>query len=57
MNSEDREEIRKIIEDELRNATGKKGLVVQRVGVPLGSEELRGLAAPVAGDQCCNGCD
>lgn len=67
MNDEDRVEIRKMIEEALKTATSKKGLVVQRVGVPLSKDELRddelnvvaggSFSAPTPGDQCCNGCD
>jgi hypothetical protein len=62
MENEDRDEVRKIIEEELRTAAPKKGLVIRRVGSPLGNDELKnvagGLVAPSApGDQCCNGCD
>ncbi len=58
----DRDEIRKIVEEELANAAPKKGLVIRRVGTPLGNDDLRnaggGAASePAPGDQCCNGCD
>lgn len=57
----DRDEIRKVIEEELKSAAPKKGLVIRRVGAPLNSEELEnvtgGLAIIAPGDQCCNGCD
>lgn len=60
MENKNRDEIRKIIADEVKN-TGKKGLVIRRVGVPLDDEDLRdvhgGRAIISPGDQCCNGCD
>jgi hypothetical protein len=68
MNDEDRAEIRKMIEEALKSATSKKGLVIQRVGTPLSKDELRDdelnvvaggvpKSPPTPGDQCCNGCD
>ena len=59
----DRDEIRKVIEEELKTAAPKKGLVIRRVGAPLNSEELESVtgglrdAIIAPGDQCCNGCD
>lgn len=59
----DRDEIRKVIEDELKSAAPKKGLVIRRVGTPLDSEELKNVTGGLRdviiapGDQCCNGCD
>jgi hypothetical protein len=55
--AEERDEIRKIIEDEL---AGSK-LVVRRVGRPLSGDELKSASGggpieqPAPGDQCCNG--
>jgi hypothetical protein len=60
MAAEDRDEIRKIIEEELKNAAPKKGLVIRRVGTPIDSEELKNVTGGLRvapGDQCCNGCD
>lgn len=54
--AEERDEIRKIIENEL---AGSK-LVVRRVGRPLSGDELKSASGgtpkqPAPGDQCCNG--
>ncbi len=61
MASQDRDEIRKIIEDELKNAQPKKGLTIRRAGTPLANDDLKhvtgGFKQISDGDQCCNGCD
>ena len=63
MATQDRDEIRKIIEDELKSAQPKKGLTIRRVGSPLANSDLEHVTGGYDfkdisdGDQCCNGCD